>query len=47
VDGLRGVLLGVGASEFSILLDFVIITAISIGMLSVGSYLFERTEVER
>jgi ABC-2 type transport system permease protein len=47
VDGLRGALLGVGASEFSILLDFVMITAISICMLSIGSYLFERTEVER
>ncbi len=47
VDGLRVVLLGVGASEFSMLLDFLVISAISIGMLSIGSYLFERTEVER
>lgn len=47
VDGLRGVLLGAGASEFPILLDFIVIAAISIGMVSAGSYLFERTEVER
>ncbi|MDI6885205.1 MAG: ABC transporter permease [archaeon] len=47
VDGLRGVLLGAGASDFSVLLNFMVISAISIGMVSVGSYLFERTEVER
>jgi ABC-2 type transport system permease protein len=47
VDGLRGVLLGSGASDFSVLLNFIVISAISLGMVSVGSYLFERTEVER
>jgi hypothetical protein len=47
VDGLRGVLLGAGASDFSVLLNFIVISAISVGMVSVGSYLSERTEVER
>ncbi|MEA2033660.1 MAG: ABC transporter permease [Euryarchaeota archaeon] len=47
VDGLRGVLLGAGASEFSVLLDFIVVFAVSIGMVCVGSYLFESTEVER
>jgi len=47
VDGLRGALLGAGASEFSILLDFFVASAFSIGMVCVGSYLFESTEVER
>jgi len=47
VDGLRGVLLGAEASGVPILLDFVRITAFSIGMVGIGSYLFESTEVER
>jgi len=47
VDGLRGVLLGAGASGFSVLLDFIVVFAVSIGMVSIGSYLFESTEVER
>jgi ABC-2 type transport system permease protein len=47
VDGLRGVLLGAEASGVPILLDFVLITAFSIGMVGIGSYLFESTEVER
>jgi len=47
VDGLRGVLLGAEASGFSVLLDFIVVFAVSIGMVSIGSYLFESTEVER
>jgi ABC-2 type transport system permease protein len=47
VDGLRGVLLGTEASDISILLDFILIAAIAVGMVCAGSYLFERTEVER
>ncbi len=47
VDGLRGVLLGAEASGFSVLLDFIVVFAASIGMVCVGSYLFESTEVER
>ncbi len=47
VDGLRGVLLGAEASGLPILLDFVLITAFSIGMVGIGSYLFRSTEVER
>ncbi|HID20308.1 MAG TPA: multidrug ABC transporter permease [Methanophagales archaeon] len=47
VDGLRGVLLGAEASGVPILFDFVLITALSIGMVGIGSYLFESTEVER
>jgi ABC-2 type transport system permease protein len=47
VDGLRGVLLGAEASGVPILLDFVLITVFSIGMVGIGSYLFESTEVER
>lgn len=47
VDGLRGVLLGAEASGVPILLDFVMITVFSIGMVGIGSYLFESTEVER
>jgi len=51
VDGLRGVLLGgvggAGVSEFPVLLDLLLTAASSVGMVSVGSYLFESTEVER
>jgi ABC-2 type transport system permease protein len=47
VDGLRGVLVGAEASGVPILLDFVLITAFSICMVGMGSYLFESTEVER
>ncbi len=58
VDGLRGVLLGglgglggagagVGVAEFPVLLDLLLTAASSVGMVSVGSYLFESTEVER
>jgi len=45
--GIMGVLLGAEASGVPILLDFVLITAFSIGMVGIGSYLFESTEVER
>ena len=47
VDGLRGVLLGAEASGFFVLLDFIVVFAASIGMVCIGSYLFESTEVER
>lgn len=47
VDGLRGALVGAEASGFSITLNLFLISAISIGMICAGSYLFESTEVER
>ncbi|MCW3133567.1 MAG: ABC transporter permease [Methanophagales archaeon] len=47
VDGLRGVLLGARASDFFVLLDFLVTSAFSLGMVCIGSYLFESTEVER
>lgn len=44
VDGLRGALIGM--STLPLVLDFVILAGICIGMLGLGAYLFERTEVD-
>lgn len=43
VDGLRGAL--VGMSTLPLFLDLVILVGICIGMLGLGAYLFEKTEV--
>jgi ABC-2 type transport system permease protein len=44
VDGLRAVLLG--ASKFSLLLDFGVIAIACVFLVMLGSYLFERSEVD-
>ncbi|MHC1635037.1 MAG: ABC transporter permease [Candidatus Methanospirareceae archaeon] len=42
VDGLRGAL--IGASSFSITLDFIVLIGFSIVMVLLGAYLFEKSE---
>jgi ABC-2 type transport system permease protein len=43
VDGLRHALLGAG--YFSLPLDFTILTVISVGLVSIGAYLFSRIQL--
>jgi ABC-2 type transport system permease protein len=44
VDGLRGALIGM--STLPLYLDLAILVGICIGMLGLGAYLFEKTEVD-
>lgn len=44
VDGLRGVLLGAGASHFSVFVDFFALLGFSLAMVILGAYFFEKSE---
>lgn len=44
VDGLRGSLIGV--SKFSLFMDIIVLILFSVVMVSLGTYLFEKTEVD-
>lgn len=44
IDGLRGIMLG--SSEFSLIMNFSVMAASCLIMVAVGSYLFEKSEID-